>query len=298
MNKSGLFLPESKRDPTEYIRFGSGSMRYVFHPSMHKKCTEWPTSTDEYCLHCEEQFEGPPIPIPTSYDPITGKMETMPGIVCSGPCLKGYLVEHTQFYTPLRLAIACRMLVEVFGIDDWCGTAPPRTSLQRHGGPFTAAHFRGTPSKQVTIARNPPFQCLPIVYETTIPSAAPTTDSAQQAPALFEDVVDDEKEPVPEITVFPPPLPVSSLPTPATAASAEPLVVHPRPSSVSLPPITNAPPLPAALPPPPQPSPSSLPPLPPPRKRAPRKPKATPATATTTPTVRKLNPLEALFQKQ
>ena len=269
MEKDALFLPKAKRDPDEYIKFSNSDMRWIFHPTVGKTHDTWPESSKEDCMHCEEGFTGPPIPIPMSYDPISGKIETMPGVCCGGPCLKGYLVEHTQFNTPLRLAITCRMLVDVFGIDEWCGIAPPRSSLKKHGGPYTAADFRGTPRKQITLARVPPFSPLPILYETV---GDPDT-RAQQAPALFQDEEEeDQKEVIPEITVYPPPLPTAPPPPPPSTA----------------PPPSTPPPSPAA---------QSAFPLPPkvPRKRAPRKPKNPPPPLPGQP--RKLNPLESIIRK-
>jgi len=155
-----LFVKPSKREIEEYIPFGStyvpDGVKFVHHPGLSRTHTEWPTHTEQSCLHCEEPFEGVPLPIPRSYNLVTGKLEADPGVVCCVPCLRGYLIEHLHFDMPLRWAIAQRMLRDVFGLKGPFGVAPPRSALKKHGGPYTAQQFRECTEK-IVVQQSSPF---------------------------------------------------------------------------------------------------------------------------------------------
>ena len=208
----GLFVKETKREIEEYIPFGStyvpDGVKFVHHPQVSKTHVQWPSTTTQSCLHCEEPFEGTPLPIPRSYDLISGKLEADPGVVCCVPCLRGFLIEHLHFDMPLRWAIAQRMLKDVFGLKGPFGVAPPRSALQKHGGPYTAQQFRECTDK-IVVQQSSPFLCLmrPTMYKET-PIVAPTHTPPLPPPSSSMVTVAPEPEtPLPMTSDAPPPPP-------------------------------------------------------------------------------------------
>jgi len=242
----GLFVNPAKREIEEYIPFGStyvpDGVKFIHHPGLSRTHTEWPKSTDQSCLHCEEPFEGTPLPIPRSYNLVTGKLEADPGVVCCVPCLRGYLIEHLHFDMPLRWAIAQRMLKDVFNLKGPFGVAPPRSALKKHGGPYTAQDFRECTEK-IVVQQSSPFLCLlrPTVYKET--------------PVVVSEAVD--------------------VPVPSATDPAPPIPEFPQ-LTIEPPPPQQPQQLPLPLPPPPPPF---LPPKPP-RKRRPTKKEKAPPTDT------------------
>lgn len=129
----------------------------VFHSQAINKRTPdlWRAGgTDLWCWHCCHPFDGPPIPIPRSYD-TRERCFVVFGNFCSLACAKGYMSDNPTFDSPQQVNLFTKMARDVYGTHD-PPRAPPRVSLKQFGGPFGVEEFRKSEGKHCVILE-PPF---------------------------------------------------------------------------------------------------------------------------------------------
>jgi len=172
-------------------------VRFVHHQQF-KGETKWPMKTTIACWHCTEGFATIPIPIPVRYDPDTNIYEVF-GVFCSFSCAKGYLHEHPHFNTTMCLSLFSEMALNVFGVRHPIYIAPPRTSLDKFGGPYSLKEFRENSCTLDTLWKTPPLVFSEMFYQETkyedpnneekktndTPDEAPTTSE----PSAFNEYV-------------------------------------------------------------------------------------------------------------
>lgn len=109
------------------------------------KCTAdkpstWPTHTDVCCWHCCHPFEGPPVPLPTSYDSRLDAFGVV-GTFCSFSCAKAYNYDSNKTHVATMHLITL-LRKRATGVVGGIVPAPPRRMLQMFGGPMSIEEFR------------------------------------------------------------------------------------------------------------------------------------------------------------
>jgi len=101
---------------------------------------EWPTTTSSLCLHCAEAIDGPPLPVVAGHEPLTGKYSVY-GCFCSAACSLGHIAERGGA-DAARTTVWTRLVLQKYFSIPPGPAAPPRTALQKYGGPLSVAAFR------------------------------------------------------------------------------------------------------------------------------------------------------------
>lgn len=122
---------------------------------------DWTKPTTLACWHCCHAFENPPVPIPRTFDTKERSFVVF-GNFCSLRCAKGYLVDNPTFESSQQINMFSKMAREVYGQTD-VAIAPPRTTLQMFGGPYSVDAFREKPITASIVA--PPFITSYMVVE-------------------------------------------------------------------------------------------------------------------------------------
>lgn len=123
----------------------------------------WPAHVSgRWCDHCCHAFEGPPIPLPVSWDSRTDIFKVQ-GMFCSFACAKGYNRDRARYTSGLVAELITLLQKRATGILHSVHAAPPRTALTVFGGYMSIAEFRQASKDNVRVYSLPP-KMLPLTH--------------------------------------------------------------------------------------------------------------------------------------
>lgn len=121
---------------------------------------EWPSFTLALCLHCSEPCPGTPLPVVKFMDTATSSY-WISGYFCRPCCSLAYIQNDIQFASDrTRCSMWTREVLSRFFKIKTSSAAPPRSALQKFGGPLTLAEFYG---EDVLCTRFIEVHCAPFV---------------------------------------------------------------------------------------------------------------------------------------
>ena len=113
-------------------------------PLKTRKIEDWPSQTECSCLHCGEACVATPLPVVHFFDPIASSY-WVSGFFCRPCCALAFINNDSQFNSDrTRCGMWTReVLSNFFNISQIGRAAPPRSALNKYGGPLTLSEFYG-----------------------------------------------------------------------------------------------------------------------------------------------------------
>jgi hypothetical protein len=214
--RTSLFINMSDQTNVSCVRTSSNAMKRVDGAVYHNLSDAAKQTDCISCWHCCEPIQGQHFCIPKSYDAneqlyyVYGHFDTL-------SCCKGFVLEQARFDKGQQMNILMQMIRDVYGVYDEIVEAPPRTSLQRFGGPFSMEEFLRAP--RVVRPLEPPFvsYCMLAEEHPSRQAAAPDTSSGGTIMAMVDDDAFSEPPPLALYDSFV----AGGAPTPTTETAQE-----------------------------------------------------------------------------
>ncbi len=144
-----------------------------------------PTKTVHRCWWHHESFDGPPLCMPMSFDPLV----VMPSVFCSFPCMLAFAHDRSKSDARFKTQNVYKLAM-MMGIPPTFSMADPWWDREVYGGMLSDDVYmkKSVCENLEAISRMPPFTVMPLLTMDTWKSVTDGVRTSKHPPSWFEKI--------------------------------------------------------------------------------------------------------------